>query len=119
MMTKKILLGLGLCSLLAFPAVNAQAEAGYCSNGVVTMVGAFEAGNAVTIRNTRTDCVGWANGAVRAFALDDSGGRANEMLAAAMAAQASGGNVLIISQSPTFANNSVLVLLYAQAELQP
>ena len=118
MMTKKILLGLGLCSLLAFPAVNAKAEAGYCSNGVVVMTGSFATGNAVTIRNTRADCAGWPQGTTRAFAISDAGGQANEMLAAALAAQAAGGNVLVISQSPTFADNSVITLLYNQSELQ-
>jgi hypothetical protein len=117
MMTKKILLGLGLCSLLAFPAANAKAEAGFCSNGQVVMAGSFGTGTAVTVRNTRTDCAGWPQGTTRAFSISDAGGQANEMLATALAAQAAGGNVLIISQSPTFADNSVVVLIYAQSEL--
>lgn len=115
MMTKKIVLGLGLCSLLAFPVANAQAEVGgFCTGGVVVAAGAFSGGKAVQIRNTRTDCGTWANGTARNFQLDDSGGQANAMLAAALAAQSAQLPVVIVSQNVNYAEGSKLTLLYAQ-----
>ena len=119
MMTKKILLGLGLCSLMAFPVANAQAEVGFCSNGQVVSAGAFGTGKAVQLRNTRTDCQGWPNGTSRTFILDEAGGQGSAMLAAALAAQAAASPVLIISQNASFANGSTLSLIYSLGEAMP
>ena len=115
MMTKKILLGLGLCSLLAFPVANAQAENGFCSGGQVLSAGTNLGTISVQILNTRSDCGTWGQGTGRTFFINDTNGQANAMLATALAAQASQATVIVATANPNFTDGSFLTLLFSQS----
>jgi hypothetical protein len=95
MKTKMILMGLGLCSLLAIPSTNALAEDGYCSNVQVLQAGnSTYAGKVLKLRNTDKVCGSWAVGTDLYFLLPEP--QANGMLAAALSAQAAGGKIVIV-----------------------
>ncbi len=113
MMAKKILLGLGLCSLLAFPATHANAENGFCSGVEVLQAGAHNLGKVVLLKNTRADCGNWGQGTQQFFFLDNSAGQANAMLASALAAQASGLTVTVFKPNNSYTSYSTLAGIYA------
>jgi hypothetical protein len=119
MMAKKMLLGLGLCSLLAFPATNANAESGFCSGAEVLQAGSHNLGKVVLLRNTRTDCGNWAQNAQTFFFLDNSAQQANAMLASALSAQASGAAVTIFKPNNSYTAYSTVVGLYSAPVVAP
>ncbi len=119
MFSQKTLLVFSLFTLLFFfVAGNAIAENGFCSGAEVLMAGAHNNGKVVRLKNTRADCGNWPQNAETWFYLDNISGNASAMLAAAMAAQASGGKVLVVPKSTvnggTYSSWSRLVALYAQ-----
>ena len=97
MMIKKLLMGFGLCSVLAFPATNALAN---CSAEVI-QAGSANAGKVVKLKNiSLANCGTWAMQQERYFLLDNTtAGNANGMLAAALSAQASGNTVFVIPKA--------------------
>ena len=119
MFSQKTLLIFSLFTLLFFFAVgNAAAENGFCSGVEVIMAGAHNNGKVVRLKNTRADCGNWPQNTEMWFYLDNIGSNASAMLAAAMAAQASGGKVLVVPKSAVnggeYSGWSRLVAIYAQ-----
>jgi hypothetical protein len=115
MMTKKLLMSLGVCSLLAFPAINANAL-GFCTDTQVLLAGSNSTGKVVQLKNTSNATCGtnWASGATQLFYLDNVTGNANAMLAAALSAQASGAKVYVVLKAGDAFNQwSTLGSLYA------
>ena len=114
MMIKKILMGFGLCSLLAFPATNAQAN---CSAQVI-QAGSANAGKVVKLKNISiANCGTWIVQQDRYFLLDNTAaGNANGMLAAALSAQASGNTVFVVPKAggSAYTEWSSLQALYSQ-----
>ena len=118
MITKKMLLGLSLSSLLAFSATNTFAEVGFCSNVEVVTAGSAIGGLIVKLRSNRNDCTpAFTTGTELHFILDNTTNKGNGMLAAALSAQASGQKVTIITKVPnTYTNMGNLLAVYAQAQ---
>lgn len=120
MKAKKILVGLGLCSLLAFPATYVTAAT--CSNVQVLEAGGTAIGKVVKLKNmTGAQCgTNWAANAEVYFLLDTTSANANSMLAAALSAQATGSNVLVVNKSgDSFAQWSQIGTLYAKTTVTP
>jgi hypothetical protein len=120
MMTKKLLMGLGVFSLLAIPAINASAL-GVCTNVEVTEAGAAYTGKVVKLKNMSGANCGtagtlWANGVELYFFLDTpTSTQASAMLAAALSAQATGNKVTVILKSgDDFTQWKQLGALYAK-----
>ncbi|BHH85099.1 hypothetical protein [Desulforhopalus sp. 52FAK] len=75
------------------------AQDGYCSDVIVTSVGANNIGTIVQAQNTRSDCGDWERFAYKWFYVDNSGGNANVMVAAAMTAMAMESTVTVVHKS--------------------
>jgi hypothetical protein len=92
---------LATCTIGLFLATSQSsfAQNGYCSDVIVTSVGANNTGRIIQAQNTRSDCGDWERFVYKWFYVDNSGGNANVMVAAAMTAMTLETSVTVVSKS--------------------
>ena len=115
-MKKNNLLVIFWCAIFSTFALphNSIAEdnGAWCSGGKIILSGSSTTQKQIFLYHQRNDCGPWPAYTSWWFNLDDSGGNANAMLAAALTAHATGKTVTVVPKNGLFAQNGTLVQVF-------